>query len=261
MEAGFQLFLFSVQATTIRQAREAGIDGLVVDWESRGKESRQSGFDTQINHDTVDDLRRTRELFAGTILCRVNSDHPGREEEIEAAIAGGADEIMLPMVRTPREVLLALEQIRGRARLGILLETREALNHASDFAALPLSRVYLGLNDLAIERGEPNIFRFLLEAGLPELRQSFRCPFGFGGLTLPEAGDPIPCALLMGEMARLDCRFSFLRRSFLRDIQGREMGHEVPRIRQALRKNFDRSPERIQADRLALEAAILKIEA
>jgi hypothetical protein len=45
--------------------------------------------------------------------------------------------------------------------------------------------------------------------------------FGFGGLTAADAGHPVPCRLLIEEMARLRCDFTFLRRSFRRDHAAR----------------------------------------
>jgi len=56
----FTLTLFSTRPAFIRQAVAAGIDAVLVDWEYRGKERRQASADTQINHDTLDDLRRVR---------------------------------------------------------------------------------------------------------------------------------------------------------------------------------------------------------
>jgi hypothetical protein len=36
----------------------------------------------------------------------------------------------------------------------------------------------------------------------PRLRRYFEVPFGFGGATLPDRGRPIPCRLLLSEMAQ-----------------------------------------------------------
>jgi len=248
--------LFSTRPEIIRPAVAAGVKGIIVDWEHIGKEARQAYADTQINHDTPDDLRRVRACTDARIICRVNRYTPLTAHEVEQAIEAGADEILLPMVQSLEEVEAVLRQVGGRCGVGILVETLSAAEIAGDLARLPLARVYVGLNDLAIERGTPNIFTAVADGTLERIRRAFRVPFGFGGLTLPERGYPIPCRLLIGEMARLDCRFSFLRRSFHRDMRGRDSAVEVPRILEAVARARRRSPEAIARDRRDLEAAI-----
>ena len=48
------------------------VDGIVVDWETRGKEQRQASADTQINRDTPADLQRVRRETTAPIVCRIN---------------------------------------------------------------------------------------------------------------------------------------------------------------------------------------------
>jgi hypothetical protein len=117
--------------------------------------------------------------------------------------------------------------------------------------------VYVGLNDLAIQRGCANIFTALIDGTLERIRRPFVVRFGFGGLTLPDCGHPIPCRLLMGEMSRLHCDFSFLRRSFRRDMAGREMAVEIPRLLDTIRRSSLRPPETVTRDRQELQEAIL----
>jgi hypothetical protein len=234
----FALFLFSTDVDLIRAAVEGGAAGAVVDWEYIGKAERQAGFDTQINHDTLEDLRRVRACTAARVLCRINAFGPWTQKEIEAAVQAGADEILLPMVRSVEEVERVLEWAKGRCGVGILIETQEAVAICERLAQLPLTRAYLGLHDLAIERRTPNPFRAIPDGIVERVRSAFPIPFGFAGLTLPDRGFPIPCRLLIAEMARLGCSFSFLRRSFLRDIVGRDPQMEIPRILEALREAF-----------------------
>lgn len=257
----FDLFLFSTDPDLIRPVVAGGVAGVVVDWEHIGKAERQAGFDTQINHDTLEDLRRVRACTAARVLCRINAFGPWTREEIEAAVQAGADEILLPMVRSVEEVERVLEWIRGRGGLGILIETREAVNLCERLTRLPLTRVYLGLHDLAIERRTPNPFRAISDGIVERVRSAFQIPFGFAGLTLPDRGFPIPCRLLIAEMARLGCSFSFLRRSFLRDIVGRDPRVEVPRILEALREAFQQPPPAREAMHQELLRAIEEADA
>ena len=253
---GFALQLFSVDPGFVKKAVRAGVTGVVVDWEYAGKACRQSGADTEINHHTPDDLRRVRAATDAPVMCRINGLHDGSAAEIDQAIALGADELMLPMVRGLGEVERALDLVRGRRPLGILIETRAAVGLAFSLCALPLSRVYVGLNDLAIDRGTPNIFDAIADGTVETVRRVCPVSFGFGGLTLPEAGFPIPCRLLIGEMARVNAEFSFLRRSFHKDIQGRSLEVEVPRLIAAMAAARARTPEAVIQEHDEFVAAV-----
>jgi HpcH/HpaI aldolase/citrate lyase family len=256
----FQLWLFSTDAVVVDHALAAGIDGLVVDWERRGKDRRQASADTQIGTDTADDLRRLRATTAAPILCRINGVSETTAEEVNLAIDGGASEILVPMVRSPVEIDVVLELAAGRCGVGILIETTSAVEQASVLLSRPLSRVYVGLNDLAIERGAASIFEAVTDGTVERIRRMCPVPFGFGGLTLPDRGRPVPCHLLMGEMARLACQFSFLRRSFLRDVPTTSLEDGVRRIRAGLDHASHRVPGVIDQDRRALQDRVTRGE-
>jgi hypothetical protein len=252
----FGCLLFSTSPAFIRLAVAAGVDGIIVDFESRGKQQRQLVADTEINHNTIEDLCQVRACTRARVICRINGYGETIAEEIEGVIEAGADEILLPMVRSPEEVEAVLDRVEGRCGVGILVETVAAVESVEELARLPLSRVYVGLNDLAIERKKRNIFSAVVDGTVERIRGPFRVPFGFAGLTLPDCGSPIPCRLLIGELARLDCDFSFLRRAFHRDIRGRDLAIEVPRIREAIRQARLRTPAEIDRDWHELREAI-----
>jgi hypothetical protein len=252
----FKLFLFATEQRFIRKAILSGVSGIVVDWEYQGKQERQFGADTQINRHSVEDLINIRHSTDATVICRLNAFNTTTPEEVEKAIGGGADELLLPMVRTVEEVKAVSNLVRSRCKLGILVETENALRISKALSHLKLSRVYMGFNDLAIERKTPNIFSPVIDGTLEKIRGYFNVPFGFGGLTLPDCGYPIPCRLLIAEMVRLGCSFSFLRRSFYRDIHNREVFVEIPRLIKALRDARNRDRSAIKKDREELEACI-----
>lgn len=252
MSTEFDLYLFGIELGLVRDAVAAGVDGIVVDWERRGKHERQVGLDTEINEHTLDDLVRIRRLASCRIVCRLNPWGDGSTAELESALLGGADEVLLPMVRSPDEVEALLELAAGRCGVGILVETVAAVRAARALARLPLSRAYVGLNDLAIERGSASIFDALRDGTVELVRQEFDVPFGFGGLTVPDRGVPVPCRFLIAEMTRLDCSFSFLRRSFRRDVRHRDVRRSLRQIRAAIEAAAGRSPEVVADDRAAL---------
>ncbi len=252
----FELVLFSVDPALIRSAVGAGVSTVIVDWEFRGKRERQRSADTEINRHTASDLRRARSATTGRVICRINAFGPRTAKEVERAIEEGADELLLPMVRRVDEVVRTLELVGGRCGVGILVETVAACELAPQLGTLPLSRVYVGLNDLAIDRGSRTIFAPLVDGSMEGLRPSFDMPFGFGGLTLPERGDPIPARLLIAEMARLRCEFSFLRRSFHRDIAGRDLHREVRALLDALSDARSASADVLEQSRRRLKPMI-----
>jgi hypothetical protein len=228
------LFLFTVDPRWGRAVVAAGAAGIVVDWERRGKERRQLGEGTQINADTPVDLARMRAATDGRLLCRINGAGPWTGGEVEEAIAGGADEILLPMVRTPEEIDRTLDAVAGRCGLGILVETQDAVDRVGELASRPLSRVYVGLNDLRIDRRSDSLFRPLTDGTVDAVRAQVAQPFGVGGLTLPGSGFPVPSELLAAELVRLGTDFTFLRRSFTADMAGRDPFTEVPRLLDSL---------------------------
>lgn len=252
----FELYLFYRDADTARTVTRAGLSGLVVDWEWQGKAARQSGADTEINRHTVDDLRAARTTTNQKVLCRINRVGEATPTEIDSALAAGADELLIPMVRAADEVTTVLRHVRERCGVGILVETEEAVSAARALSTLPLSRVYFGLMDFALERGRRPIFEAVLDGTVERVRSHFNVPFGFAGLTLPERGSPLPCALLLAEMTRLECAFSFLRRSFYRDLVGRDPAVEVPRIQAALKTSRARTAAAVEAERRAFVAAL-----
>ena len=251
------LFVFTVTPRFAYDCVAAGAAGVIVDWERRGKARRQAGEGTQINSDTPADLARVRAATDGRVLCRLNGAGPWTPDEVDRAVALGADEVLLPMVRTPEQVDRALDATAGRVGLGILVETQEAADRVEELAARPLSRVYLGLNDLRIDRGSDVLFAPLVDGTVDRVRAACEVPFGVAGLTRPDAGWPVPSRLLVGELGRLNAEFTFLRRSFTADVAGRSVYDEVPRILAACSDVRRRPDAEVRADRAELVRAVL----
>jgi HpcH/HpaI aldolase/citrate lyase family len=234
----------------------AGATGIVVDWERRGKSIRQRGEGTQINADTPGDLSRMRAATEGRLLCRINGYGPWTAGEVDDAVARGADEVLLPMVRTAEEVDRTLDLVAGRCGLGILVETRDGVARVAELAARPLSRVYVGLNDLRIDRGSDQLFAPLVDGTVVAVRAAVDRPFGVGGLTLPEGGFPVPAWLLAAELVRLGADFTFLRRSFTADMVGRDPFVEVPRLLATVTELGRATPAEVAERQAAFASAV-----
>ncbi|MGK5115217.1 MULTISPECIES: aldolase/citrate lyase family protein [unclassified Geodermatophilus] len=250
------LFLFTVDPAWGSDVVAAGAAGIVVDWERRGKHRRQRGEGTQINADTPEDLSRVRAATAGRLLCRVNGFGPWTAAEVDDAVARGADEVLLPMVRSAEQVDRTLDLVDGRCGLGILVETQDAVHRTPELARRPLSRIYVGLNDLRIDRGATQLFTPLVDGTVDAVRAAVHQPFGVGGLTLPECGFPVPAELLAAELVRLGTDFTFLRRSFTADMAGRDPFVEVPRLLAVLGALHRAAPAEAAARRAEFASAV-----
>ena len=255
------LFAFTADPSRAAAVVGAGAAGVILDWERRGKARRQQGQDTQINEDTAADLAAVRSAVPhtrpGRVLCRVNGAGPWTAQEVQMAVDFGADEVLLPMARTPADVDLALDAVAGRCSLGILVETQDAVDCVEELARRPLHRVYLGLNDLRIDRGGADpLFAPLVDGTAARVRGAVDVPFGVAGLTLPDRGHPVPSRLLAGALADLGADFTFLRRSFWADTAGHDLRVAVPRIVEACNAARRRSPAGVQADLVELRRAV-----
>ena len=224
------LFVFDCSRSVLEAVAGPGAahkaDAIVVDWERSGKEARQShaaallGFDTQIAPDSPVDLASVVAYSTIPVICRIDGwAHSGRSD-LSRAIDSGVSEVIIPMVRGPHEVEQALLTADERVGVGVMIETVDAVARAGEIASLPISRAYLGLMDLALERRTPDIFSAMADGTLDQVAAAFvDVPFGFAGLTIPGRGYPVPTSTLATEMLRLGASFTFLRRSFLADAE------------------------------------------
>lgn len=207
-----------------RIAEEAGVDRIWVDLEYIGKAARQGGMDTVQSHHTIDDIRVIRGAISrAELLVRVNPIHEATaaygdsRSEIEAAIAAGADRLMLPFFKTAAEVRTFLEIINGRVRNVLLLETPEAVACLDEILALPgIDEIHIGLNDLSLGYGMPFMFELLADGTVERLCLRFReagIPYGFGGIASLGHG-LLPAERVIREHYRLGSTRAILSRSF-----------------------------------------------
>jgi 2-keto-3-deoxy-L-rhamnonate aldolase RhmA len=248
-----RFYLFTTSAELAAQAEAAGIDGLVVDWERRGKTARQQGYDFEINRQGVREVRRIAKACRLPVLVRINPLGPKTSDELRRALDAGAREIMLPMARHAGEVEKFLALVDNRAETVVQIETQDLVNDLAGLAGLPWTRAYIGLNDLQISRGQRgHIWSGVADGTVEKIYQSLPGrAIGFGGITVAEGGSPLPFAQLFAEMIRLGCSLSFLRRTFHREIAGRDLAAEIAAIRQLETKLQARSSAKIARDRAA----------
>ena len=229
-------------------------DAVVVDWERFGKSERQAyapefiGVDTTIRPDDDRAVRRVRALGFDRVVCRIDAVGSRTVEQLEAVRLQGGTDVLVPMWREPRELEHVLAHSDG-LRVGVMVETTDGVRNAAALGDLGASFVFVGLMDLALERRTTSIFAPLVDGTLDLIAERLGdLPFGFGGLTVPGTGQPIPDRLLVAEMVRLRASFSFLRRSFLDNVRGVDVVESLRSIRVSLQLIGRRSAADLAAD-------------
>lgn len=224
-------------------AQGSGVGRIMVDLERNGKFERQKSRDTWISKHEIEDIAPVADVLKGTelsgtdLMVRINPLYDGSAREIDAAIAGGADCIMLPMFRSLDEIAAIGAMIAGRARFVPLVETGDALAILESVARHDtVDEVFIGLNDLHISLGLDFMFEPLGDGMLDTACAALRAigkPFGFGGIARIGEGD-LPAEFIIREHARLGSTRVNLSRTFARDgwegAKGANLEHEVRRL-------------------------------
>ncbi len=235
MNRKIELYAFYSNTQLTEECDQSGISGMVIDWENSSKRTRQSLYNTQINLHTEKELIEVRRLTSKPVICRVNGGSFLNKTEISKAIDHGANYIMVPMIKSLKDVEAALRMIDQKAKSILMIETEESLGLVDSLKNYQIDKVYVGLNDLAISRNCNNIFLPFIDGTIKKIRESITTEFGIAGLTHPHSGNPIGSHLLIQELKRLNCNFTFLRRSFYNDLKN----YSLPEIITEINRSFD----------------------
>lgn len=205
-----------------RIAEDAGVDRIFIDLESVGKQLRQGGMNTVQSDHTLADIRAIRPAVTrAELLVRVNPIYDWSREEIDTAIASGADALMLPYFQTVEQVEKFLHYVNRRVRTILLVETPEAVDCLDEILALEgIDECHIGLNDLHLGYGQRFMFEPLANGTVDRIAEKFRAkgiPFGFGGIARIGRGT-LPAENILAEHIRLGSQAVILSRSFCNDI-------------------------------------------
>lgn len=250
-----------------RTAEQAGVDRIMVDLESIGKDARQGHLKTVISRHTFDDVAVMRVVLATSrLMVRVNPIHEGSSAEIARVLDLGADIVMLPMFRAVSEVRDFVRFVGGRARCCLLLETGAALARIHPILDVPgIDEMHIGLNDLHLDL-KLNFMFELLSGGLVDylaaILRERNCKFGFGGVARLGHGT-VSADLVLSEHRRLGSTQVILSRDFgqlFEDASGDQaasrFAEEVARIRSHLEHLATASPEQLECSARELRAAV-----
>ena len=204
-------------------AESSGVDRIFVDMEYIGKSDRQGGMDTVQSFHTIEDIRKiSNAIRTAELLVRINPIHDATDkyssskEEIDAAIANGAQILMLPYFKTVEEVQDFLMLVNGRVKTILLVETPEAVEIIDDILKLDIDEIFIGLNDLSLGYGKKFMFELLTDNTVETLCQKFKkkgIPYGFGGIAALGKG-MLPAEKIIAEHYRLGSTNVILSRSF-----------------------------------------------
>lgn len=251
-------------------AEKNGVNRIMVDLETLGKEERQKNMNTVKSHHTVEDVSAiSRELTEAELLVRVNPWNCDSAEEIEAVISAGADRIMLPMWKTLSEVDSFLKKVNGRVGTTLLLETKEAVEIVDEVLKNPLlDEIHIGLNDLHLSYGLAFMFELLTNGVVEALCQKFKAKgiqYGFGGIARIGEGT-LPAERIVMEHYRLGSTRAILSRSFcnaeeVKDIATIEtiFAENMVRLRQYEKTLADKTFEEYKMNRQAVYRCVEQI--
>lgn len=212
------LMILAADPQAAIEAQNAGVDRIFYDLEWIGKAERQHGRNTVKSNNNIDNIPAVRKVLnKSELLVRTNPIHAYSKEEVEKAIAYGADVLMLPMVMDHHDVEQYVEMVAGRAKVCIMIETAAAMARLDKILAVPgVDELFIGLNDLHISMGLTFMFELLSDGLVEYIAQKCNkvgMPFGFGGIARIGEGD-LPSDNILGEHVRLGSTSVILSRTF-----------------------------------------------
>ena len=209
---------------TAKIAQDAGVDRIWIDMEYIGKDERQGGMDTVKNHHTIDDIKKIRPVISKSkLMVRVNPLHDATleycssKDEIDDAIDAGADILMLPMFKTADDVKKFINFVDGRAKIQLLLETKEAVDNINEILEVPgIDEIHIGLNDLHLAYHKTFMFELLCDNTVSILCKKIAnkgIKYGFGGIARIGLGT-LPAEYIITEHYHLGSTAAILSRGF-----------------------------------------------
>jgi 2-keto-3-deoxy-L-rhamnonate aldolase RhmA len=230
-----KLFLINNQADVAEYAFSCGVDRVMVDTETLGKNERQQSVDAVFNSHEIKDVAAIKRRTSGEVICRINRLNAKSSLEIDRAIESGADFLMVPMIEDELDVRAIVKLIDGRIKFIPLLETASSIIRLKNIVEIEgIDEIYFGLNDLSIQM-QLKFLHEITASGLMRFCSDIingRFPFGFGGIA--RIGDGmVPAEYILSE--HYFCKSS-------RIILGRAF-HKNAASLEELKKNTDFSAE------------------
>lgn len=201
----------------------SGVTHTMVDLESKGKARRQPEGSWVSPHMLEDIVPVKRALLKSDLIVRVDSPSVRDAEQVHLAIAAGADAVMLPFFFDLQEVGEFCDQVAGRAKRFLLVETPESAHNLDAILCQHvIDYVHIGLNDLSLQLGLPFVFQALMVKEVDKAAEACRThgvPFGVGGVARVGMFEPNPELIAVRHVQLGSCGV-ILNRSFCQRVQG-----------------------------------------
>jgi 2-keto-3-deoxy-L-rhamnonate aldolase RhmA len=199
-------------------AENAGVDRIWIDLETLGKRERQANVNSVKSDHKIEDIKMIKPLLTkAKMLVRVNPVNRDSQNEINQVIDAGAEIVMLPMWKTTTEVELFIKFVNKRAKVCLLLETREAVVSLDDSLSIKgIDEIHIGLNDLHLSYRLTFLFELLTNGIIEKICCKIKrkgIPYGFGGIAQLDGG-MLPARNIIAEHYRLGSSMAILSRSF-----------------------------------------------
>jgi len=251
-------------------AQRYGVDTIFIDLETLGKEERQRNMNTVKSDHSIVDIYKVRPVLdKAELMVRVNPWNKNSIEEIDEVIKAGADTVMLPMWKSVTEVEYFINAINKRAKVHLLLETKEAVECLDEVLKIKgIDRIHIGLNDLHLSYKQVFLFEPLANGLVEEICNKIKktkIPYGFGGIASLGKG-LIPAEQIILEHYRLGSTCAILSRSFcdvtkcegLEEVERRFAKH-VKLIRDYEKMCLYASPEILLNNKKTIEKTVRQI--
>ncbi|BBI65065.1 hypothetical protein HSBAA_63710 [Vreelandella sulfidaeris] len=133
-----------------------------MDQEVLGKAERQGHLDTHKAAHSLEEIASVASVLKqAELMVRLNPLQASTRQEVDAAIAHGAQRLMLPMFSSRNEVGQFLDMVNSRVPVTFLAETAASLVRLPDWLGLLTpgrDEVHIGLNDLSLSMGLSFLF-------------------------------------------------------------------------------------------------------
>lgn len=204
----------------------SGVDRIFIDLEVLGKKDRQKNLNTwKSSHQKEDISEMRKNIKKKNILVRLNPWNNNSPFEIDYAIRNGADYLMLPMIKSFKEISTFCQIVNFRVPVIPLIETKESLDILDKVIEIKgIKELFIGLNDLSISSGYKFMFEPLINGTLDQAAYFLnkkKIRWGFGGIAKINDG-VLPAKFLLGEHVRLNSTMVILSRTFHQNLNSIE---------------------------------------
>lgn len=220
----------------------------------------QAGRDRCASSHTPDDVGRIKAVLRqAPLVVRVNPLHPATRAEVDAALAQGADWLMLPGLARAEELRAFCALVAGRAPVVALLETATAFESVAGWIGAPgLHQVQVDLGGLQRSLGLRCLFEPLALGLLDSIARVVHAQglrLGFGGSSRLAEG-PLSAPDVLAEHLRLGAQALLLPPTQHGDDAGAALQAEVSALRATEQALLRRDARHIEADRQRIAAII-----